>query len=120
MAGRRAGRSWSSDRFGVRRAVWQNYTYPISLSLVFVASHDSPASGRQPFPAGPARLAQSIKDWGRELGFQQVGISDVELGEHEAHLQRWLEAGYHGEMDYMARTAASARDLPSWFPARCG
>ncbi|WNF46306.1 tRNA epoxyqueuosine(34) reductase QueG [Pseudomonas sp. SG20056] len=49
-----------------------------------------------------AVLAQSIKDWGRELGFQQVGIADVQLGEHEAHLQRWLEAGYQGEMDYMA------------------
>ncbi len=46
-------------------------------------------------------LAQSIKDWGRELGFQQVGIAGLELGEHEAHLQRWLDAGYHGEMDYM-------------------
>jgi len=49
-----------------------------------------------------AQLAQSIKDWGRELGFQQVGITGVELGEHETHLQRWLEAGYQGEMDYMA------------------
>ncbi|MWV12262.1 tRNA epoxyqueuosine(34) reductase QueG [Pseudomonas sp. R-28-1W-6] len=47
-------------------------------------------------------LAQSIKDWGRELGFQQVGIAGVELGEHERHLQRWLDAGYQGEMDYMA------------------
>lgn len=49
-----------------------------------------------------AALAQSIKDWGRELGFQQVGIADVQLGEHEMRLQRWLEAGYQGEMDYMA------------------
>ena len=49
-----------------------------------------------------ATLAQSIKDWGRELGFQQVGIADVDVGEHEAHLQRWLDAGYQGEMDYMA------------------
>jgi epoxyqueuosine reductase len=47
-------------------------------------------------------LASSIKDWGRELGFQQVGISGLALGEHEQHLQRWLEAGHHGEMDYMA------------------
>src|SRR5690606_33003031 len=47
-------------------------------------------------------LAQAIKDWGRELGFQQVGIADVDLGEHEQHLQRWLAAGYQGEMDYMA------------------
>ncbi len=50
----------------------------------------------------PVTLAQSIKDWGRELGFQQVGIASVDLGEHEAHLQRWLDAGYQGEMDYMA------------------
>ena len=50
----------------------------------------------------PAALADSIKEWGRELGFQQVGITGVELGEHEAHLERWLAAGYHGEMDYMA------------------
>ncbi|MDH4655175.1 MULTISPECIES: tRNA epoxyqueuosine(34) reductase QueG [unclassified Pseudomonas] len=49
-----------------------------------------------------ASLAQSIKEWGRELGFQQVGITGVELGEHENHLRRWLDAGYHGEMDYMA------------------
>ena len=53
-------------------------------------------------PPDLAQLAQSIKDWGRELGFQQVGITDVDLGEHEAHLQRWLDAGYQGEMDYMA------------------
>ncbi len=48
------------------------------------------------------QLADSIKRWGRELGFQQVGIASIDLGEHEAHLQRWLDAGYQGEMDYMA------------------
>ncbi len=47
-------------------------------------------------------LASSIRSWGQALGFQQVGIAGVELGEHEAHLQRWLNAGYQGEMDYMA------------------
>jgi epoxyqueuosine reductase len=46
-------------------------------------------------------LADSIKQWGRELGFQQVGIAGLALGEHEQHLQRWLDAGYHGEMEYM-------------------
>ncbi len=49
-----------------------------------------------------AALAQAIKTWGRELGFQQVGIAGVELSAHEAHLARWLAAGYQGEMDYMA------------------
>jgi epoxyqueuosine reductase len=47
-------------------------------------------------------LADSIKQWGRELGFQQVGIAGLDLAEHEGHLARWLAAGYHGEMDYMA------------------
>ncbi|MFS0825753.1 tRNA epoxyqueuosine(34) reductase QueG [Pseudomonas phoenicis] len=47
-------------------------------------------------------LTQSIKDWGRELGFAHVGIAGIDLGEHERHLERWLDAGYHGEMDYMA------------------
>ena len=50
----------------------------------------------------PVVLADSIKEWGRELGFQQVGITGVDLGEHEAHLEAWLQAGYQGEMDYMA------------------
>ncbi|MFB4391583.1 MULTISPECIES: tRNA epoxyqueuosine(34) reductase QueG [unclassified Pseudomonas] len=49
-----------------------------------------------------AALAQSIKHWGHELGFAHVGIADIALGEHEQHLQRWLEAGYQGEMEYLA------------------
>ncbi len=48
-------------------------------------------------------LADQIKRWGRELGLQQLGITAIDLGEHETHLLNWLAAGYHGEMDYMAR-----------------
>ena len=48
-------------------------------------------------------LATHIKSWGRELGFQELGISDTELSTEEAQLQAWLDRGYHGEMDYMAR-----------------
>ncbi|GBL56842.1 iron-sulfur cluster binding protein [Pseudomonas citronellolis] len=46
-------------------------------------------------------IAERIKAWGRELGFQQVGIGGLDLASHGEHLQRWLAAGYHGEMDYM-------------------
>src|ERR1700712_1267671 len=49
-----------------------------------------------------AALARSIKDWGRELGFAEVGIADVDLARAEAGLTAWLAAGCHGEMDYMA------------------
>ncbi len=48
------------------------------------------------------RLTDDIKAWGQALGFQQVGISDVDLRQHESHLQNWLEQGYHGDMQYMA------------------
>lgn len=48
-------------------------------------------------------LANNIKQWAKELGFQKVGITDVDLSEHEAALQTWLDKGYHGEMDWMAR-----------------
>lgn len=48
-------------------------------------------------------LADNIKLWAAELGFQKVGITDVDLSEHEPALQRWLDAGYHGDMDWMAR-----------------
>jgi epoxyqueuosine reductase len=50
-----------------------------------------------------AALADRIKTWSRELGFQQLGIAGIALGEDEAHLRRWLEEGLHGRMDYMAR-----------------
>lgn len=53
-----------------------------------------------------ATLARHIKTWGRELGFAAVGISDTDLSDAEAALAAWLEAGCHGEMDYMAKHGA--------------
>ncbi|OOG45815.1 tRNA epoxyqueuosine(34) reductase QueG [Rhodanobacter sp. C01] len=48
-------------------------------------------------------LARDIKRWAVELGFAEAGISGTDLGEDEQHLQRWLDDGHHGEMEYMAR-----------------
>src|SRR5690242_9661138 len=48
-------------------------------------------------------LAAQIVAWARELGFDALGISDTDLGDDEARLITWLDAGRHGEMDYMAR-----------------
>ncbi|AXR08020.1 tRNA epoxyqueuosine(34) reductase QueG [Salinimonas sediminis] len=47
------------------------------------------------------KLTDDIKAWGQALGFQQVGISDIDLKQHEAALQQWLDNGYHGQMNYM-------------------
>ncbi|GKX56695.1 epoxyqueuosine reductase [Leminorella grimontii] len=49
------------------------------------------------------QLAQHIKQWGQELGFQQVGISDTDLRAEEPKLQAWLDNQYHGDMSWMAR-----------------
>jgi epoxyqueuosine reductase len=57
-------------------------------------------------------LAAAIAQWGRELGFQDIGIADTELSEAEEHLQRWLAAGRHGAMGYMARHG-TARTRPA-------
>jgi epoxyqueuosine reductase len=47
-------------------------------------------------------LAQTIKVWGRELGFADIRITDVDLSHREAGFAAWLAKGYHGGMDYMA------------------
>jgi epoxyqueuosine reductase len=47
------------------------------------------------------RLAADIKAWGRELGFQAIGIADTDLSAAEAHLLDWLRQDRHGEMGYM-------------------
>ena len=47
-------------------------------------------------------LARDIKEWGRELGFQQLAIADTDLDTHGDHLESWLENNYHGVMHYMA------------------
>jgi epoxyqueuosine reductase len=48
-------------------------------------------------------LAGSIREWGRELGFQQIGIAGIDVAADEERLMRWLEQGRHGAMDYMRR-----------------
>lgn len=47
-------------------------------------------------------LAEQIRHWGAELGFQQVGFADTDLTLAEQHLHQWLDRGMHGSMTYMA------------------
>ena len=50
-----------------------------------------------------ADLADAIKRQGRALGFQQVGVAGVNLGEAESRFRSWLARGFHGEMAYLGR-----------------
>ncbi|MCB1671888.1 MAG: tRNA epoxyqueuosine(34) reductase QueG [Pseudomonadales bacterium] len=49
------------------------------------------------------KLAAEIRLWGAELGFQQVGFTDLDLARYRPHLETWLAQKFHGEMSYMAR-----------------
>ena len=48
-------------------------------------------------------LTRAIREWGAELGFQQIGVAGIDVPEDEVRLLRWLEQGRHGAMDYMQR-----------------
>lgn len=47
-----------------------------------------------------------IEQHAKELGFDAVGFSNVNLEEHEEYLNKWLAKGYHGKMDYMHKHGA--------------
>ena len=53
--------------------------------------------------ADEQNLLTKLRRWAAELGFQQLGVSDVELADDEARLGEWLESGWHGDMHYMER-----------------
>jgi epoxyqueuosine reductase len=72
---------------------------------VMSSAEPQPQPQSQLHPLSPtelAALARAIKGWGAELGFADVRIGEADLAHAEAGLQAWLDAGHHGEMDYMA------------------
>ncbi|MFQ5643356.1 MAG: tRNA epoxyqueuosine(34) reductase QueG [Thiogranum sp.] len=81
---------------------------------VKLSSKSSPARPGDDPPGAVdfVQLAARIKQWGRELGFQAVGITDTALDDDEAYLLQWLGEKRHGEMDYMQRHG-SKRSRPA-------
>ncbi len=49
-----------------------------------------------------AELILQLKTLAQTQGFSDLAISDVDLSHAEAGLLAWLDAGFHGEMAYMA------------------
>ncbi len=57
-------------------------------------------------PPDPAAIRVLLTERARTLGFSDIGVTGVGLDEDERHLNAWLAAGWHGQMQYMARHGA--------------
>ena len=44
-----------------------------------------------------------LSEWADELGFNALGVSNIELQKEEAYLAQWLAKGFQGDMDWMER-----------------
>ena len=64
-------------------------------------------------------LIATIRNWAAELGFQDIGFTGVDLGAHEGYLQKWLNAGYEGTMDWMARHGTKRSRPEELVPGTC-
>jgi epoxyqueuosine reductase len=58
---------------------------------------------RQQSRLDPAAAKYQLAARARERGFDRIGVARIDIDEDEQHLLRWLDAGFHGEMDYMSR-----------------
>ena len=64
-------------------------------------------------------LLSTIRRWGQEMGFQAVGFTGVELSQHRDYLDKWLAAGYHGEMGWMASHGEKRSRPDTLVPGTC-
>jgi epoxyqueuosine reductase len=68
-------------------------------------------------PHEPSELTRRLEAEARRIGFDAVGIADLRASEHADFYREWLAAGYHGDMEYLARPDAVARRAD---PGRAG
>jgi len=64
-------------------------------------------------------LKDQIRTWAAELGFQQLGVADLNLSEQEPRVRAWLAAGFHGEMGYLERNLSKRLHPDLLEPGTC-
>lgn len=76
-----------------------------------VCSEESHRARRDPV------LSELIKEQGRKLGFEKIGIVPAQaLNEEGFRLMQWLARNYHGSMTWMARDPEMRSDPRKLFP----
>jgi epoxyqueuosine reductase len=65
--------------------------------------HSEQSKQNQPLTDDPSlkELADKIKRWATELGFQQCAITGTDLSAEADKLTEWLDQGMHGEMRWL-------------------
>ncbi len=48
-------------------------------------------------------LKDQIKAWSFELGFEGMGVSNINIEDDAKHLEKWIEKKHHGSMAYMKK-----------------
>ncbi len=64
-------------------------------------------------------IGENIRQWAEDLGFSQLGITNIDLSEHEQYLKKWLKQGYHGDMKYMKRAFPNRAEPTDLVPRTC-
>ncbi len=66
-----------------------------------------------------AEVADRIRDWASELGFQAVGITDTDLEADGERLNSWLTRGLNADLDYMVRHGSKRYRPAELVPGTC-
>jgi epoxyqueuosine reductase len=61
--------------------------------------------------------AEAVKQRAREIGFDLCGVAPAAAAPELAFLREWIERGYAGEMQYMARSADRRADARAVLPS---
>jgi epoxyqueuosine reductase len=61
-------------------------------------------------------LKEEIKEEAIRLGFDDCRFGRADSPEHRRHFEEWLAAGFHGEMNYLARNAEKRVDPQKVLP----
>jgi epoxyqueuosine reductase len=82
---------------------------PVISSPVRPLHPPGPAADRPLVDAALVDLSARIRARAREVGFDAVGIAPVRPSDFGDAYERWIAAGMHGEMAYLAREDAIAK-----------
>ena len=83
-------------RQGLREALRGGLIGPLKNSFYNQGMHTITESIDQ------EKFLEQLRVWGAELGLSQIGVAGIDLQDAEPGLRAWLDAGFHGQMHYMA------------------